>query len=120
MARLTCSFAAEPDARGEAYLPEPRAAPAVASIRGRTRKLPQDTVQGCHDRAAADLQQSVAVITANQRLRLEKSAASWTSRANLLDRLQKRFEQRRAMDRISDQDETDHVRIADGQLGAAS
>lgn len=83
----------------------------LPSARGRTLKLPQDTVQGCRDRAAADLLQAVTVMTANQRLRLEESARSWTLRADMLDRLNKSFEKRAALDHASRQYETDSVRI---------
>ena len=38
----------------------------------------------CRERAAADLLASAAMINANQRLRLETSAASWTARADTL------------------------------------
>jgi hypothetical protein len=50
----------------------------------RTIKAPQDTVAGCCLRAEADLLASTAVMTANQRIRLEKSAASWNARAAML------------------------------------
>lgn len=76
----------------------------------RTFKLPQNTVQGCRDRAAADLLEAVTIITANQRLRLERSAQSWTIRADLLDRLDKSFEKRSALDRASKQYEIEHAR----------
>jgi hypothetical protein len=52
----------------------------------RTSKQPQDTVAGCRGRAAADLLASVAMLTANERRRLETSAASWTARAEMLQR----------------------------------
>ncbi len=44
----------------------------------------RDTSLHCRERAAADLLQSAAMITANQRLRLENSAASWMARAETL------------------------------------
>ena len=92
-------------------MPELRATRAGAPARGRTQKLPQDTVQGCHDRAAADLLEAATIIGTNQRLRLERSSHSWTLRANLLDRLEKSFDKRRALDRLSDQYEAAHVRL---------
>ena len=88
-----------------------RAESAVPSPRGRTLKLPGNTVQGCRDRATADLLEAVTVVTANQRRRLERSAESWTVRANLLDRLNKSFEKRGAIDRAHKRYEIDHVRI---------
>jgi hypothetical protein len=57
-------------------IPTPRASP--------KRGLTKDTAQACRDRASADLLKSVAMLTANQRLTLERSAASWTLRADML------------------------------------
>jgi len=50
----------------------------------RTIKAPQDTAAGCRLRADADLLTATTVMTANQRIRLEKSAASWNARATML------------------------------------
>ena len=50
--------------------------------------VPRETADGCRERAAADLTASGAMITANQKLRLEASAASWTSRASMLQRVE--------------------------------
>jgi len=47
----------------------------------------KDTSGTCRERATADLLRSVAMITPNERLSLERSAASWELRAQLLDRL---------------------------------
>jgi hypothetical protein len=58
-----------------------------ARLQSRGSKLPQDTIAGCRCRADSDLLASVAMLTANQRLRLETSAASWTARADMLQRL---------------------------------
>lgn len=59
------------------------------------RRMPEDTAHGCRARAAADLLESVTMTTANQRLRLETSAASWTLRADLLHRLEESSELRK-------------------------
>ena len=48
----------------------------------------RDTAQGCRDRATADLLQAVAMITAHSRQMLERSAASWTARAEMLQRVE--------------------------------
>jgi len=48
----------------------------------------RDTSQTCRERAEADLLKSVAMITANERLTLERSAAIWELRAQLLDRVE--------------------------------
>ena len=48
----------------------------------------KDTSGTCRERASADLLKSVAMITANERQILERSAASWELRAQLLDRVE--------------------------------
>lgn len=50
-------------------------------------KSPHDTAAWCRDRAEADLLASVTMAIANERIRLETSAASWSARADLLQRL---------------------------------
>jgi hypothetical protein len=57
-----------------------------ARRQARALKQPQDTVAGFRGRAEADLLASVAMSIANERLRLETSAASWTARADMLQR----------------------------------
>ena len=57
----------------------------------RTIKAPRDTIAGCRTRAEADLLASVAMVVANERLRMERSAASWTARAELLERNHERL-----------------------------
>jgi len=57
---------------------EPRASARVPKRR--------DTSRACRDRAAADLLKSIVMTTANERLTLERSAANWELRAQLLDR----------------------------------
>jgi hypothetical protein len=54
------------------------------------RKLPskRDTASACRERASADLLRSLSMLTANERMILERSAASWTERAQLLDRVE--------------------------------
>ena len=79
-----------------------------ASAKGRPTKI---TGAACRERASADLLTSLAVITANQRLALERSAESWTLRAVMLERMEKSFEKRRALDLASRQYEIDHVRL---------
>ena len=62
----------------------------------RTIKEQRDTAAGCHDRAAADLLQSVTMSTANGRRTMELSAAHWTARALMLERHEAAFEARKA------------------------
>ena len=47
-----------------------------------------ETAAVCRDRAAADLLSAAAMINANQRLRMETSAANWTARALFLERIE--------------------------------
>ena len=54
----------------------------------------RDTAAGCRDKASADLLQSLAASTANGRRVLETSAASWTARAELLQRIETGIESR--------------------------
>jgi hypothetical protein len=65
------------------------AAAAQSGVRGVPphRRSPRDTVAGCRDAAASDLLQAANMDTANGRLRFEHSAASWTARGDLLQRL---------------------------------
>ena len=63
---------------------------------GRADRAKRETSELCRERAADDLLQSVAMITANQKLRLEASAASWTARAKMLQRVEEGVERRTA------------------------
>lgn len=65
---------------------ETRASPKAAAKK--------DTSQMCRERASADLLKSVAMLTANERLILERSAASWSLRAGLLERLERTARER--------------------------
>jgi hypothetical protein len=67
-----------------------------AQPKARVLKQPQDTIDGCRSRAEADLLASVAMLTANERLRMETSAASWSARAAMLQRLDDSHEARKA------------------------
>ena len=51
-------------------------------------KQAQDTVAGCRLRAEADLTRSSAMDTAHGREKLEHSAATWSARADLLQRIE--------------------------------
>ena len=63
-----------------------------------SRKIPtkRDTSDLCRERASADLLASAAMINANQRLRLETSAASWIARADTLQWVEESFARRTA------------------------
>lgn len=83
-----------------------------ARPQARTLKQPQDTVAGCRGRAEADLLASVAKSTANERRRLETSAACWTARAAMLQRLDDNHDARKAkVAAIVAEDEASHIRI---------
>jgi hypothetical protein len=81
--------------------------PITASRRTRGTK---DTFEACRERAAADLLKSVTMLTANERLTLERSAASWSLRADMLERLA-RTAPRLAPAPPSGRDGADHVRL---------
>jgi hypothetical protein len=51
---------------------------------GPLQKERRDTAEGCRDRATADLLEAVSMATAHSRRMLERSAASWSARAELL------------------------------------
>jgi hypothetical protein len=53
---------------------------------GTLLKERRDTAEGCRERASADLLEAVTMATAHGRQMLEKSAASWNARAELLQR----------------------------------
>lgn len=62
----------------------------------RVQKDRRDTAAGCRDRATADLASALAASTANGRRVLETSAAHWTSRAELMERIETGIEARLA------------------------
>lgn len=55
---------------------------------GPLMKQRRDTAEGCRDRAAADLLEAVTMATARSRKMLERSAASWNARSELLQRME--------------------------------
>ncbi|MDB5671493.1 MAG: hypothetical protein JWO25_2452 [Alphaproteobacteria bacterium] len=59
------------------------------------RKQPQDTIEGCRVRAAADRERAAAMDTHFGTVKLERSAAAWTERGDMLERLEASFEARR-------------------------
>lgn len=63
---------------------------------GARGKEPRETSVGCRDRATADLVEALTMSTANGRQVLEKSAASWTRRADMLHRIETGIEARLA------------------------
>jgi len=65
-----------------------------SALRTRARK-PEDTVQGCRSFASADRKRAIATGEDMMRRRMEHSAATWTQRAELLERLEAKFIARR-------------------------
>ena len=74
----------------EAALPRKAALPAPV----RHSKRAEDTGAGCRANAAADLARAFAPGGDYMRARLEHSAAVWTERATLLERLEMNFKRR--------------------------
>ncbi len=71
----------------------------VSRIPSRTQKAVHDTAVGCRGLAAADLARASLSDTVNGRRRLELSASTWVSRAQLIQRLDDSFAARRAVAR---------------------
>ena len=63
----------------------------------------------CRERASADLLKSTEALTANQQRALRRSAESWTRRAVMLERIEKSFDKRHALDQASRQYEVDRA-----------
>jgi len=68
----------------------------LADSRDSLRKDPGDSAAGCRQRAAEDLRKADETDTANGRRVFESSAATWTARAGLLQRLENSFDARKA------------------------
>ena len=63
--------------------------PIAESIRPAPKSaLKRETAEMCRERAAADLLASVATMTVHQRERMALSAATWTARAAMLQRVE--------------------------------
>jgi hypothetical protein len=80
----------------------------TASPKTRGRK---DTSETCRERASADLLKSVTMFTANERLILERSAASWNSRARLLEGLEQTTAEKSLSASPASGEGADHVRL---------
>ena len=73
-------------------------------------ELSRDTVEGCRDRAAADLQEADTSTDPHQRKQLKGGAQRWSLRADMLERLAKSFRKRAALDEASRQYHRDKAR----------
>ena len=73
------------------FLPDDASAPAHVradpSPPKRANRQAQDTIAGCRESARADLATAAGLEGSNAALKYEHSAASWTARADLLQRL---------------------------------
>ena len=64
-------------------------------------ELSRNTVEGCRDRAAADLQDADTSTDPHERKQLRRGAKRWSLRADMLERLAKSFKKRAALDEAS-------------------
>jgi hypothetical protein len=77
---------------------------------GPRSEFSRDTVEGCRDRAAADLQDADASTNPHERKQLRRGAKRWSLRADMLERLAKSFRKRAALDDASRQYHRDKER----------
>jgi hypothetical protein len=75
----------------------------------------RDTAEGCRKRAAEDEQHAGSADTENGRLVLERSAASWTARSRMLERLGKGMEARRVAPRLTQTEVAEDAALANAQ-----
>ena len=66
-------------------------------------ELSKNTVEGCLDRAAADLREADTSTDPYERKQLRRGARRWSLRADMLQRLAKSFSKRAALDEASRQ-----------------
>lgn len=60
------------------------------------KRRPEDSADGCRALAKSDCEKAAAVPIGHMRARFERSAAAWTTRAGLLERIEASFEARAA------------------------
>ena len=70
--------------------------PAPARHQAESTRSKRESSAVCRERAANDLLASVSMLNANQRLRMETSAAMWAERAETLQRVEDGLERRTA------------------------
>ena len=73
-------------------------------------ELSENTVVGCRDRAAVDLQNATTSTDRKDRRQLKLSAERWTRRGDMLERIVKSFRKRAALDEASEQYRRDRDR----------
>lgn len=72
----------------------------------------RDTVEGCLERAAADLRDADTATDSHERKQLRMGAKQWSLRADMLERLAKSFRKRADLDEASRQFHRDKARQA--------
>jgi hypothetical protein len=77
---------------------EDEATPQSTNPTEQAPKRPENTVAGCQAFADSDLKDAAHAPSRSSRLELEKSAAGWTERAGLLQRIANSFRKRAALD----------------------
>jgi hypothetical protein len=92
------------DNEGSAARPHKARRSGIGDAREKFLLDPKDNAAACRERAAADLAEAASLATPNARRLLETSAARWGVRAELLQRLEGRFEARKAARAPLDQD----------------
>jgi hypothetical protein len=70
----------------------------------------RDTVEGCRDRADADLREADISTDPHERNQLRRGAKRWSLRADMLERLAKSFRKRATLDEASRQYHRDKAR----------
>ena len=90
---MTHSESADPGLASRTPDPDDATLPPAATGR---RKRPEDTPEGCRSFAADDRDRAATFTVDQARGRYERSAAAWTERAELLDRLEAKFQARTA------------------------
>ena len=60
------------------------------------KRRPEDSADGCRALAKSDCEQAAEVPSGHMRARFERSAAAWTTRAGLLERIEASFVARAA------------------------
>ena len=70
----------------------------------------RDTVEGCLERAAADLRDADTATDPHVRTQLRRGAKRWSLRADMLERLARSFRKRAALDEASRQYHRDKAR----------
>ena len=87
---------------GQHHIPagagRPKKAP-PAGVASPPEKEARDTVEGCRERAAQDLLQAAGSDTGNGRQKFERSASSWTARADQIESAELGSAAQRAADR---------------------